>query len=106
MQKVLGRPLQKDEVIHHLNGDKSDNRIENLVVLKTTDHNHLHRPPKTYSDEMVECGCGCGAKFAKYDNRGRERKYATPGCAWRGKPHGRGNPNRKKAEEALNVNTN
>ena len=43
MEKHLGRELTFDEVVHHINGDKLDDRIENLEVLTRAEHMEVHR---------------------------------------------------------------
>lgn len=42
MEEHLGRYLKDDEVVHHLNGNKTDNDISNLIVLSSSDHSKLH----------------------------------------------------------------
>ena len=42
-QKYLGRKLRFNEHIHHVNGDKTDNRLVNLILVSDVDHEKLHR---------------------------------------------------------------
>lgn len=44
MQQHLCRTLEDFEQVHHINGDKRDNRIENLVVITASKHSQLHNP--------------------------------------------------------------
>ena len=82
MEKKLGRKLNAGEIVHHLNGNKQDNRAGNLE-LKNGNAEHCYEHRKINSNRRkpaepnreVSCACGCGKRFEYYDNTGRPRKY-------------------------------
>jgi len=43
MEKKMGRKLKDGEVVHHINGIKTDNRRDNLIVMTISDHVSHHR---------------------------------------------------------------
>lgn len=56
MEKHLGRSLERDEVIHHINKDILDNRIENLQLMRNGQHVSFHGTGKIRKGQLTEQG--------------------------------------------------
>ncbi len=41
MAEHLGRPLRRDEHVHHINGDGKDNRLGNLALMTESEHHRF-----------------------------------------------------------------
>lgn len=42
MEKYLGRKLLRNEHVHHKDGDRTNNKIENLEILTANEHSRHH----------------------------------------------------------------
>jgi hypothetical protein len=42
MEQAIGRYLEAGEVVHHINHDRGDNRIENLRLMSDSEHRAMH----------------------------------------------------------------
>lgn len=52
--QILGRPLTSEEVVHHINENKHDNRPENLMIFRSNaDHSAFHRGLKAIEENGV-----------------------------------------------------
>jgi ribosomal protein S27E len=89
MEKKEGRILSSDELVHHKNENGMDNtegnlKLEDGIAWHKVDHRgrkDLRIPNEP--NPLIECPCGCGNKFLKYDNHNRPRKYYKGGHAIR-----------------------
>lgn len=65
MEQIIGRPLTSREVVHHINGIRSDNRPENLMLMDRAEHTRVHRLGYRSVPACLECGSTSTPFFAK-----------------------------------------
>lgn len=89
MSEHLGRPLRDDELVHHINGDKLDNRLENLEIMTRPEHTAEHMTgsnnPRWAPMKPRVCPV-CESTFAKpWHGNQRRDTYCSRACMHRDK---------------------
>jgi hypothetical protein len=83
-ERAIGRPLLDGELVHHKDENKQNNDPSNLEVVQgNAEHFVRHRRSGVAlrlpgePNPVIQCSCGCGTSFLRYNGSGRPRAYVS-----------------------------
>lgn len=76
VENHLNRILNSEEVVHHVNGNKKDNKIENLEVMTISEHASYHANQRGVT--LVDFMCpNCGIIFTKTKRESLDKNHTS-----------------------------
>lgn len=100
MERSLGRQLRRDEIVHHVNGIRDDNRLRNLLLIPggTAAHAAHHKKhggwgwpkgqPKPWAQKLLVPCPICGGLFKPKRRDRQDTKTCSYSCSNRLRPRG------------------
>jgi hypothetical protein len=86
MENSLNRQLINNEIVHHKDGDRHNNNVENLEIMTREKHASLHNLKYPSGGHTIELICAnCGKIFirkycARQDNKNNKRNFCSRHC--------------------------
>lgn len=82
LENHLGRLLSPEEHVHHMNGDKLDNRVENLQLVTNSEHHRKYHPKQRQRSEAEVLGAIQSAAATLSRCPTREEFQSITGVGW------------------------
>ena len=86
MEKAIGRYLSSDEVVHHIDGVKDNNSLQNLALTNFSQHSRHHCEGRPRPVRVLQCAY-CGINFEKSERNiraglksGTKRFFCSKRC--------------------------
>lgn len=79
MENVVGRKLLTVEHVHHKNGNRFDNRIENLEIIDASEHAKMHHQKYPLTKTCVVCG----TVFTPHPTKRKRKETCGRKCGYR-----------------------
>ncbi len=81
IENSIGRLLNKKEEVHHIDGNRNNNELNNLELMDKSSHAKIHHPE--FPLVIINCKCGKILKFKRHvlKQRLKRSKFGRVSCS-------------------------